>query len=454
MPHYIIKVENLGKKYRIRHQQDGQRYVTMRDVIAEKLTAPFRWFREGRATSSLLQTCSSMLSVSDSALPATDSELPASEDFWALRNLSFEVKQGEVVGIIGRNGAGKSTLLKILSRITEPTEGRVRLRGRVASLLEVGTGFHPELTGRENIYLNGAILGMTRTEIRKKFDEIVAFAEVEKFLDTPVKRYSSGMYVRLAFAVAAHLEPEILIVDEVLAVGDAQFQKKCLGKMSEVSRGGRTVLFVSHNMTAVRTLCRHALWLDRGAVVRNGNSEQVLGAYLSSSTSVLAEQVWLEPMLAPGNDYVRLHHVCVRPDTVGQRDPITISTPFVIEIEFWNFIEGAHLNVSVSVCNEYGAIVFSSAPLNETGLHGQPYPIGIVRSQCYVPGDLLNDGIHRLNLLIVKDESVILYSKEEVLIFDVQDKASRRGGWYGQWPGAVRPKLRWESSLVSQGLGN
>src|ERR1700682_2569479 len=234
----IIAVENLGKRYRIRHQREGRRYVALRDVLASKLASPLWWFRQG-------------------ARPSTES----TEDFWALKDVSFEVKQGEAVGIIGRNGAGKSTLLKILSRITEPTEGRVTLRGRVASLLEVGTGFHPELTGRENIFLNGAILGMTRLEIRRKFDEIVAFAEIEKFLDTPVKRYSSGMYVRLAFAVAAHLEPDILGVDEVLAVGDANFQRKCLGKMKDVAGHGRTILFVSHDMSAVRRLCRRAILL-------------------------------------------------------------------------------------------------------------------------------------------------------------------------------------------------
>ena len=261
MSDVIISVEGLGKKYRIRHQQQGQRYVALRDVIAQKFAAPFKFLRRSKREENRAGVFPSALSTlpSSGETPSPPSTLPSSratrEDFWALRNVSFEVKRGEVVGIIGRNGAGKSTLLKILSRITEPTEGRVRIDGRVASLLEVGTGFHPELTGRENIFLNGAILGMHRAEIKQKFDEIVAFAEVEKFLDTPVKRYSSGMYVRLAFAVAAHLEPEILIVDEVLAVGDAEFQKKCLGKMESVSRSeGRTVLFVSHNMQAIRNL--------------------------------------------------------------------------------------------------------------------------------------------------------------------------------------------------------
>jgi len=250
----IVSAQRLGKRYQISHLQQRQSYVALRDVISERLRHPFSWLRNNGG---------------------------AAEEFWALRNVSFDVAAGEVIGVIGRNGAGKSTLLKVLSRITEPSEGRLVLDGRVASLLEVGTGFHPELSGRENIFLNGAILGMSRAEILRKFDEIVAFAEVEQFLDTPVKRYSSGMYVRLAFAVAAHLEPEILIVDEVLAVGDTEFQKKCLGKMHEVSRGGRTVFFVSHNVAAIQALCSRAIWLDKGAVAFDGPAEAGIGRYLS-----------------------------------------------------------------------------------------------------------------------------------------------------------------------------
>lgn len=262
-----IRVNNLGKLYHIGAKQ--KRHDTLRDTITAAFDAPRRWFsRNGNAASE--------------------------QDLWALKDVSFEVKHGEVVGIIGRNGAGKSTLLKILSRITRPTTGSVEIHGRVGSLLEVGTGFHPELTGRENIYLNGAILGMKRAEINQKFDEIVAFAEIEKFLDTPVKRYSSGMYVRLAFAVAAHLEPEILIVDEVLAVGDAQFQKKCLGKMGDVAKQGRTVLFVSHNMAAVRMLCDTAIWLSTGSITRTGDIESVTSAYMQSALSHRDKLVDLE----------------------------------------------------------------------------------------------------------------------------------------------------------------
>jgi lipopolysaccharide transport system ATP-binding protein len=280
----IIAVEHLGKQYRIRHQQEGQRYVALRDVLTSKFAAPLRWFRQ------------------NDHRPTT-----GTEDFWALKDVSFEVKQGEVVGIIGRNGAGKSTLLKILSRITEPTKGRVTLEGRVASLLEVGTGFHPELTGRENIFLNGAILGMTHAEITRKFDEIVAFAEVEKFLDTPVKRYSSGMYVRLAFAVAAHLEPEILIVDEVLAVGDAEFQKKCLGKMHEVSKGGRTVLFVSHNIAAIQALSTKVIYLQQGTVEGFGEVNEWIATYLSSSKRAVVQSPGRSVRMGEALELVHFH---------------------------------------------------------------------------------------------------------------------------------------------------
>jgi lipopolysaccharide transport system ATP-binding protein len=250
----VVKVENLSKCYRLQHLQSSSRYTTLRDTMTQKIKNVFT---------------------------RGDNRQESSELFWALKDVSFEVKDGERIGIIGRNGAGKSTLLKILSRITDPTGGRISIKGRVASLLEVGTGFHPELSGRENIFLNGAILGMSRTEIKSRFDEIVAFAEIDKFLDTPVKRYSSGMYVRLAFAVAAHLEPEILIVDEVLAVGDAQFQKKCLGKMQDVSRNeGRTILFVSHNIGAVRTLCQKAIFLKDGRIQKSGRVDEVLPEYM------------------------------------------------------------------------------------------------------------------------------------------------------------------------------
>ena len=277
----IISVENLGKKYVLSHQGERGGYSRFSERLEDWVKRPFNLGKRllrGDGRSKIGDGGVDGHPSSISHLPSTASK----EEFWALKDVSFEVKRGEVVGIIGRNGAGKSTLLKILSRITEPTEGRVTLRGRVASLLEVGTGFHPELTGRENIFLNGAILGMTKAEIRKKFDEIVAFAEVERFLDTPVKRYSSGMYVRLAFAVAAHLEPEILVVDEVLAVGDAEFQKKCLGKMKDVATGGRTVIFVSHNMHAVRRLCSSGIFLQSGKLIQKGELDPIIQMYEGS----------------------------------------------------------------------------------------------------------------------------------------------------------------------------
>ena len=264
MPDVVIRTEGLGKMYMIGHEGDRAHYASLREVIARGVR---------NATRKGLDLVHGRAIVEGDVL----------EEVWALRNVSFEVRQGEVLGVIGRNGAGKSTLLKILSRITEPTEGRATIRGRVASLLEVGTGFHPELSGRENIFLNGAILGMTRDEIRRKFDDIVAFAEVDKYIDTPVKRYSSGMYVRLAFAVAAHLDPEILLVDEVLAVGDAMFQKKCLSKMNEVAKGGRTVFFISHNMASVTELTSRVLLIDHGQIRMDGASGEVVAAYLTGS---------------------------------------------------------------------------------------------------------------------------------------------------------------------------
>jgi lipopolysaccharide transport system ATP-binding protein len=311
----VIKVEHLGKKYLIRHQQ-SERYVALRDVLTNK----FKSF--GRRLISL-QPDSSKLQ-------------PSREEFWALKDVSFEVKQGDRVGIIGRNGAGKTTLLKLLSRITEPTSGRIAIKGRVASLLEVGTGFHPELTGRENIYLNGAILGMSKAEIKKKFDEIVDFAEIERFLDTPVKRYSSGMYVRLAFAVAAHLEPEILLVDEVLAVGDAAFQKKCLGKMEDVStQEGRTVLFVSHNMSAVRSLCKDALILEGGLISYVGSSSDVIERYVTGAQKAFSPSTDISKFpRIKGSDIVRIVEVSISNISGYPTTSFSVWEPFIVVLSF------------------------------------------------------------------------------------------------------------------------
>jgi lipopolysaccharide transport system ATP-binding protein len=421
----IISVENLGKMYRLGARRRAA-YETLRDRLAGAARAPLRLLRRGEASTR--------------------------ETLWALRGVDFEVAQGEVVGVVGRNGAGKSTLLKVLSRITEPTEGRVRLYGRVGSLLEVGTGFHPELTGRENIFLNGAILGMKRTEIARQFDEIVAFSEIEKFIDTPVKFYSSGMYMRLAFAVAAHLEPEILIVDEVLAVGDASFQKKCLGKMGSVAREGRTVLFVSHNMTAVQSLCDRVIWLREGQVAEDGRADRVVSDYLKTSLSALAERSWEEIESAPGNRLIKLRRACVRPEGGAPAGPVNVHTPLVVEFEYWNLVPGARLNVSVVVSNEEGLPIFNTGSGYEPVWHGKPFPEGLFRSAFRIPGDLLNDGTHRVQFIIVKDQTQVIYNHEDLLVFEVSDTPEGRGNWYGKWLGAVRPKLEWETQLVETDL--
>lgn len=331
----IIEIHNLGKKYRIGLHRG---YLSLREQLTSKANRVVKQLTSGNGGSGS----------------------GGIDEFWALRDVSFSVNEGETVGIIGRNGAGKSTILKILSKITPPTTGRILLRGRVASLLEVGTGFHPELTGRENIYLNGTILGMTRTEIKNKFDEIVAFSEIEQFLDTPVKRYSSGMYVRLAFAVAAHLEPEILIVDEVLAVGDSQFQKKCLGKMSEIAQGGRTVLFVSHNMAAVRSLCEKAIWLERGRVKQIGNAEEVISTYIQQDA--LAEtRDDISSLISrlPRDPAIQL--LDIRINQSGRNTLKILNTePVSIDIEYEVFQTSNGLRVYFDLCDEYGDILIRS----------------------------------------------------------------------------------------------
>jgi lipopolysaccharide transport system ATP-binding protein len=429
MSEVVIRTINLRKQYRIGGQKNEFR--TLRDSISHAFVAPFR-------------RASKLLRGQPSG--ATDMK----ETLWALRGVSFEIKRGEVVGIIGPNGAGKTTLLRILSRITEPTEGFAEIHGRVGSLLEVGTGFHPELTGRENIYLNGAILGMRKAEIATKFDEIVGFAEIEKFIDTPAKYYSSGMYVRLAFAVAAHLEPEILLVDEVLAVGDAAFQKKCLGKMGDVAREGRTVLFVSHNMVALQSLCDRAIWIREGTIAEDGQTNQVVSSYLKTSFSDLTtKQRWDDIDTAPGNQEARLHRACVRPENGTPADLITMETPFLIEVEYWNLIPSAHLHLTLQFYTEQGIVAFGSGSLHEPVWGGRPFPVGLFRSICHVPGKLLNSGMHRISLLIVKNQSSIIYRHENLLSFEVVDAAETRGAWYGKRAGVVRPMLEWTTVSVN-----
>ncbi|MBV8856082.1 MAG: ATP-binding cassette domain-containing protein [Acidobacteria bacterium] len=412
----IITVERLSKLYHIgaSNPHGGTLRESVRDFARNPLASLMKMAERGR------------------------------EELWSLKDVSFEVGQGEIVGLIGSNGAGKSTLLKILSRITEPTTGRVRLYGRVGSLLEVGTGFHPELTGRENIFLNGAILGMRRQEIERKFDEIIAFSEIERFIDTAVKYYSSGMYMRLAFAIAAHLETEILIVDEVLAVGDADFQKKCLGKMGEVTNEGRTVLFVSHNMNAVRALCGRVIWLDKGEIVKAGETEQVVLNYLQKGAAPTLEHVWDDPMTAPGNEKVRLRSARVRLPEQGRSQPIFVNTPFQIEFEFWNYLPGAVLNFTMHLYTQ-GAPVFSTAS------EVKPRPGGLLREVVSVPANFLNDELYSVTIQVVQDTTETLYLHPEVLTFEVQDVARPGDNWFGKWPGVIRPNLAWVSQDVAKG---
>jgi lipopolysaccharide transport system ATP-binding protein len=423
MSNLAIIVDGLSKRYRI----GGPAAANGRRTVGRLLASPFRY------------------------LASTLREPEADEVLWALQDVSFEVDHGEVIGIVGRNGAGKSTLLKVLARITEPTRGRAIVNGRVGSLLEVGTGFHPELTGRENVYLSGAILGMKRAEIDHKFDEIVSFAGVERFLNTQVKRYSSGMYVRLAFAVAAHLEPEILLVDEVLAVGDAAFQKKCLGKMGDVASEGRTVLFVSHNMIAVQNLCQRVIWLGDGQVMSEGPTNEVVSRYLSAAFSSQTEQVWPDPATAPGNEIVRLHRVCIRPEGGLSSDPIQMSSSLVVEIEYWNLIPDARLHACLHIYNEQQIIAFTTSS-NETDLmtRDNPLPAGLFRSVCHIPANLLNSGLHRIVLLLLRNGLKIIFRHEEALLFEVLELGERPGAWFGKEPGAIRPILDWETEILSK----
>jgi lipopolysaccharide transport system ATP-binding protein len=367
-----------------------------------------------------------------------------------LKDVSFEVKRGEVVGIIGRNGAGKSTLLKILSRITEPTEGRVTLRGRVASLLEVGTGFHPELTGRENIFLNGAILGMTKAEIKKKFDEIVAFAEVERFLDTPVKRYSSGMYVRLAFAVAAHLEPEILVVDEVLAVGDAGFQSKCLQKMQDVSsRGGRTVLFVSHQLGSVQKLCRRAVLLQRGMIRKDGPTNEVIDEYLNSGAQAERLARWV-PEEAPQSPQIRLREIRIEDAAGSTESTLSTASEIRVAIEYEIREPIRNLRIVVNLLNAEGTMLFSVSDFWHQEGERLRTP-GVHRSLCRIPGHFLNVGRYYASI-DAEVPQIAAHFQEAVVSFVVEELAINHLGFtYASKPaGLLHPKLDWKMERLDR----
>jgi lipopolysaccharide transport system ATP-binding protein len=421
MPDPIITVEGLGKRYFL--QGPGNR--TIREAILGAVKSPFGAL--GRRT--------------------------RGQEFWALRDVNFTVDRGQAVGIIGRNGAGKSTLLKILSRIMAPTTGEVRLGGNVASLLEVGTGFHSELSGRENIFLNGAIMGMTRAEVRARFDEIVAFAEVEKFLDTPVKRYSSGMYVRLAFAVAAHLQPEILVVDEVLAVGDASFQRKCLGKMQAVASGGRTVLFVSHNMAAISRLCTRAILLTHGTVAADGPVSQVAAIYAGGMNGEKPTEVdYRVRDKQPGTEHVRLLAARLIGDQVDS-PTIDIRRPFSVQMEFEVLSDRYALNPNVHLFNEEGACVF----VNSDGYipeFQKPRRPGIYRSTVTVPGNFMAEGMFSVDVAISTLDPVIVHVWEKgIFTFRIHDPGegdSVRGLFAGSIPGSVRPMLSWTTERLDE----
>lgn len=358
----------------------------------------------------------------------------ANQDFWALRNVSFEINEGDVWGIIGSNGAGKSTLLKILSRITKPSSGSILGRGKISSLLEVGTGFHPDLTGRENIYISGHFLGMTRNEIKKNFDEIVAFSGVEQFIDTPVKRYSSGMYVRLAFAVAAHLDPDILIVDEVLSVGDAEFQKKCMGKMKDVSTNkGRTIIFVSHNMQAVNTLCSKAIWLQTGIVKSTGQAHNVINQYLGAHQRKLWHQEWL-PENAPGNEFIKVLSVKLEPDIPELGIPLNITNSLKVKFVFRNYLNDTNLVAGLHLFTLSGECIF------DVSTPPAIFKEGLMEGECSIPGNFLNDGSYYFSIIFVKNTSVPVYYLEECLHFDMEDYRVNMS-WYGKWMGYVRPQF-------------
>jgi lipopolysaccharide transport system ATP-binding protein len=423
MSDVVIRAENLGKSYEL---GERERYLALRDLLARAASAPGRLLVARKQTSSISQN-------------GNGKRLR----IWALKDANLEIRQGEVVGLVGSNGAGKSTLLKVLSRVTTPTTGFAEIRGRLGSLLEVGTGFHPELTGRENIYFSGAILGMSKQEITRKFDEIVAFAEVEKFISTPVKHYSSGMYVRLAFSVAAHLEPEILFVDEVLAVGDASFQRKCLGKMGQVSRDGRTILFVSHNMAAIKALCSRAVLMRGGAIAASGSVANIVDEYLVSVASNTSSKEWSDPSDAPGNDSIRLSHVRILPPE--GKPVITIDTGAQIEIGFENFRKDICLGCTVYVTNSEGVIIFASGhPLSPDG----DSRVGFYQLMGRIPGHLLNAGRYSLDLVFGKDQRYVLLRVDQIVSFEVENVA--RGANMGVAPGVVRPRLSWSHSFSGE----
>jgi lipopolysaccharide transport system ATP-binding protein len=437
-----IEVNNLSKIYRIGTKDEMQENLAQ--AVFDFIKNPLKNFRKYR----------SLYKFDDTELDVIGS---SGEEYasilWAVKDISFDVKKGEVLGIIGRNGAGKSTLLKILCRITDPTKGRARIRGRISSLLEVGTGFHQELTGRENVYLNGTILGMTKAEVKRKFDEIVDFSGVERFIDTPVKRYSSGMKVRLAFSVAAHLEPEILIIDEVLAVGDADFQKKCLNKMEDVGQQGRTVLFVSHNMPAVSRLCDRAVLLENGQVVENGRTDDVIVKYLNADQGTSAFKKWEDPNASPGGDAVRLRAIRIINANATITENFDIREPVRVEMEYDVIKDGFELLPNIHFWNEFEVCVFGTID-DDPDWRERPRPVGTYTSTVEIPGNFLSSGRFFINaaLQTLKPMTTQFFERS-VVAFQVIDRSgydTARGIYTGEMGGAVRPMLKWKTEKVSK----
>jgi lipopolysaccharide transport system ATP-binding protein len=431
----VIKIENVSKQYRLGQVSTG--------TISHDIN---RWWHRVRGKED------PYLKIGE----INDRTQKGNSDYlWALKDVSFDVKHGEVLGIIGRNGAGKSTLLKILSRTTAPSTGRIKIKGRVASLLEVGTGFHPELTGRENIYLNGAILGMTKAEITRKFDEIVDFAGVERYIDTPVKRYSSGMYVRLAFAVAAHLEPEILIIDEVLAVGDAEFQNKCIGRMKEISEHhGRAVLFVSHNMEMINRICDRVILLKNGTVNLQGTVENVTSCYLRSDLGTSSHRIWNDKYTAPGNEFLRLLEAKIHDVEGNRKEIVEVSERIGVSFKFEVLKPVGKFTHGFTVKNESDLVVFSSHDLNTAISKDELRLPGIYEVVGWIPAHFLAEGLFTIAVAAFENNGRINvhFNEQEALAFTVVDYItgnSARGSYPGKFPGIVRPLLHWEARIVN-----
>ena len=412
MSEFALRVEHISKRYRINHR-----------------------------TNSLAQKLQSLISLQKNEASA--------QEFWALQDVSFELKKGEVLGIIGKNGAGKSTLLKILSRITPPTQGQIIVEGRVNALLEVGTGFHPDLTGRENIFLNGGILGMSKAEIKVRLDEIVEFANIGEFLDTAVKYYSTGMYMRLAFAISAHLESDILLADEVLSVGDAKFQQKCLGKMQQISSEGKTVLFVSHNLASLNRICPKSILLNRGKLEKIGNTHEIIHQYLDKQTQSNAQYVWPDLATAPGNSIVRITRAEIHDQNFNLQEQFDITATIGISFYYEVLKGGYTFTHGCNLYNEEDINILNSHDIIST-LRLQPRPKGSYRATMWIPPNLLNEGIVKVGIALFEVSPFQLYCQEShILAFQVNDAIlghSARGDYTGDFPGVVRPLLQWEAS--------